>query len=103
MLRSAILALLLLGGCGRSLDVASLVDPREAQRRGAVEVAVKSAFPGILDEIAAGGGPGIDAALAAADVPAGDRPARILQLDGDLGLYAANPSALAAAILVYGG
>lgn len=103
MPRAAILALLLLAACGRTLDVAALVDPREAQRRGAVEVAVKSAFPGILDEIAAGGGPGIDAALAAAGVPPGDRAARILQLDGDLALYAANPAALAAAILVYGG
>ena len=98
----ALLLLLALAACAPSLNVGALVDPAEAQRRGAVEVAVKSAYPGILDEIGAGGGPALSAAMDAAGVPPGDRAARLLQLQGDLGLYASNPGALAATLLLYG-
>lgn len=103
MRRRALLGMLLLGACGPGVDLRSAFDPAERQRRGAVEVAVKSAFPGILDEIAAGGGPGLAAAFDAAGVPVGDRPTRITQLQGDLGLYGSNPGALAAALALYGG
>ena len=104
MRRLAILVLLIgLSACTSGLDVASLVDPAEAQRRGAVELAVKAAYPGILEEIAAGGGRAIVAAFDAAGVPEGERSARLTQLDGDLGLYGANPGALVAALMLYGG
>ncbi|EPX83331.1 hypothetical protein ruthe_02957 [Rubellimicrobium thermophilum DSM 16684] len=95
---------LLLAACAASpgLNVGALMNPAEAQRRGAVELAVKTAFPGILNEIAAGGGPSLTAAMDAAGVPPGDRAARILQLQGDISLYGSNPAALAAALLLYG-
>lgn len=95
-------ALLALSACTQGLNVGALVDPAEAQRRGSVEVAVKSAHPGILDEIRAGGGPSLARAMDAAGVPLGDRPARVIQLQGDLGLYEANPGALVAALMLYG-
>ena len=101
MLR-ALLLLLLLAGCTGGLNVGSLVSPADAQRRGAVEVAVKGAYPGILDEIEAGGGPALAGALDAAGVPLQDRPTRLIQLRGDLGLYEANPGALVSALLLYG-
>lgn len=99
----ALLALPALPACTAGLDFGALLDPREAGRRGAVEVAVKGAFPGILDEIEAGAGPNLARALDAAGVPAQERPARLIQLRGDLGLYEANPGALVAALLLYGG
>lgn len=98
MPRFVLLALLL-----ASCAPVAFLDPGQGQRRGAVELAVKSAFPAILDEIDAGGGPALTRALDAAGVPEGDRSTRLAQLDGDLGLYAANPGALVAALLVYGG
>ena len=104
MIRPFLLAALLaLGACSQGLNVGALVNPAEAQRRGAVEVAVKSAFPGILDEIEAGSGPNLLRALDAAGVPQQDRPARVIQLRGDLGLYEANPGALVTALMLYGG
>ncbi|MBP1804366.1 hypothetical protein [Rubellimicrobium aerolatum] len=103
MRRRAVLGLLLAGACGPGVDVRSAFDPAERQRRAAVEVAVKSAFPGILDEIEAGGGPGLAAALDAAGVAPEERAARVTQLRGDLGLYQGNPGALAAALALYGG
>lgn len=103
MIRPLLLAALLaLPGCAGGLNVGALVNPAEAQRRGAVEVAVKGAFPGILDEIEAGSGPSLSRAFDAAGVPPGDRPARLIQLRGDLGLYAANPGALVTALMLYG-
>ncbi len=99
---TAIALVLLVAACGQSLNVGSLVDPAQAARRGAIEVAVKPAYPGILDEISAGGGPALDRAFDAAEVPDGDRAARTTQLSGDLGLYGANPGALVAALALYG-
>jgi len=72
------------------------------QRRGRVEVIVKSNYPDILDEIAFGGGPALTNAMDAARIPPSDRAARVTQLQGDLGLYAANPGALVVALMVYG-
>lgn len=102
MRRLALAALLLAAGCAGGLDVGALVDPAEAQRRGAVELAVKSAHPRILADIDAGGGPAIEAAMDAAGVPPQDRPARLAQMRGDLGLYEANPGALVTALMLYG-
>ena len=72
------------------------------ERRGRVEVLVKSNYPGILDEIRAGGGPVLTEAMDTARIPEGDRPARVTQLQGDLGLYNGNPGALVVALMVYG-
>jgi hypothetical protein len=72
------------------------------QRRGKVEVIVKSNFPGILTEIEDGGGPNLTEAMETARIPQNDRPARVLQMQGDLALYQANPGALVVALMVYG-
>ena len=95
-------ALFTLSACTGGLNLGAVVNPAEAQRRGAVEVAVKGAFPGILDEIEVGAGPNLVRAMDAAGVPPQDRPARVIQLRGDLGLYEANPSALVTALMLYG-
>jgi hypothetical protein len=38
----------------------------------------------------------------AARIPERDRPARVIQLQSDMGLYAVNPGALVVALMVYG-
>ncbi|WP_245820469.1 DUF3015 domain-containing protein [Flavimaricola marinus] len=73
-----------------------------SSRRGAVEIAVKSNFDEIIQEIAAGGGDKLSLAMDEARIPAQDRPARILQLQGDQPIYDANPGALVTALMVYG-
>ncbi|MBB5723829.1 hypothetical protein FHS72_003474 [Loktanella ponticola] len=72
------------------------------QRRGQVELAVKSTFDQIIPEINSGGGPAISTAMEAAGIPLAERPARLTQLRGDIGLYDANPGALVTALMVYG-
>ena len=74
-----------------------------AERRGAVEVQVKSNGPAILREIEAGGGPELGRAMDIAAVPPGDRPALMTQLRADYGLYSTNVEALITALMVYGG
>ncbi len=69
---------------------------------GAVEVLVKSNHPALIAEINAGGGALLTQAFDAAGVAPQDRPARILQLQGNLGLYDVNPGALVTALSVYG-
>lgn len=71
------------------------------QRRGRVEVAVKSTFNEIIPEIRAGGGPAITSAMEAAGIPTEDRPARLIQLRGDIRIYENNPGALITALMVY--
>jgi len=105
--------LTLTGGCTTlpGLNVfgtgGALASPAEnaayQQRRGAVEIIVKSEMNAVLSEIAAGGGPTLTRAFDTAGVPAQDRPARIIQLEGDRGLYEANPGALVTALMLYGG
>ncbi len=73
------------------------------QRRGRVEVIVKTNYDAILDDIDAGGGPVLTEAMDAAGVPEADRPTRIIQLQSDMGLYAQNPGALVVALMVYAG
>ena len=73
-----------------------------ASSNGAVEVLVKSNHPALIAEINAGTGPLLTRAFDAAGVPEQDRPARTLQLQGNLGLYDANPGALVTALSVYG-
>lgn len=74
-----------------------------SQRRGQVELIVKSNFDQIIADIIAGGGDVLTEAMDAARVPDADRPARVLQLQRDLGLYEANPGVLVVALMVYGG
>lgn len=103
MIRSLLLVTALaLSGCGQGLDFRAALSPAEAQRRGAVEVEVKSSWPVLVQEIEAGGGPMLSRAMDAAGVPVQDRSARIIQLKGDLGLYEANPAALVTALMLYG-
>ena len=71
------------------------------QRRGRVEVAVKSTFNQIIPEIRAGGGPAITTAMVAAGISGQDRPARLIQLRGDIRIYENNPGALITALMVY--
>lgn len=77
-------------------------DPGYTARRGQTELAVKGAWPAILAEITAGGGPALTTAMDAAGVPAEDRPTRIIQLQQESAIYAANPGALVSALMVYG-
>ncbi len=72
------------------------------QRRGQVEVFVKSYFPQILSDIDAGGGPTLTQAFNLAGVPGADRPTRTTQIRSNVGLYEVNPGALVSALLVYG-
>lgn len=72
------------------------------ERRGQVELIVKTNYPDILGEIRAGSGPAITQAMDAARISLGDRAARVTQLQGDLGLYSSNPGALVVALMVYG-
>lgn len=74
-----------------------------AQRRGTVEVIVKSNFDAIIADIGSGDGPTLTDAMDAAGIPPRDRPARIIQLQSNIGLYQANPGALVTALMVYGG
>lgn len=74
-----------------------------SQRRGAVEVFVKTNHPALINEINVGAGPTLSQAMNTAEIPAEDQPTRILQLQSDLGLYEVNPGALVTALMVYGG
>ncbi len=73
-----------------------------AGQRGAVEIEVKTNYPALLADIGAGGGPALTRAFDLAQVPTQDRPTRLIQLDGDYGLYAANPDALVNALMIWG-
>jgi len=73
------------------------------KRRGEVEVIVKSNYEAIKTDIRAGGGSVLTKAMDAANIPERDRPARIIQLQSDIGLYQTSPGALVTALMVYGG
>jgi hypothetical protein len=74
-----------------------------SERRGTVEVLVKSNHPALINQINAGNGPILTQAMDAARIPQEDRETRIFQMQSDLGLYQANPGALVTALMVYGG
>ncbi|KJZ20224.1 hypothetical protein [Loktanella sp. S4079] len=72
------------------------------QRRGAVEVYVKTNHPAILSDIRNNGGAHLDEAMDIAQIPTTDRNARIIQLSADIALYETSPEALIVALMVYG-
>jgi hypothetical protein len=115
IMRSSLILLILLAACSDEanhlgnpflLPVNALTSATENaiynQRRGRVEIAVKSTFDQIIPEIQAGGGPAISTAMQEAGIPLQDRPARITQLRGDIAIYDGNPGALVTALMVYG-
>ena len=113
-MRSSLILLILVAGCtGEAnhlgnpllLPVNVLTSATENaiynQRRGRVEIAVKSTFDQIIPEIRSGGGQAIFAAMDAAGIPHAERPARLIQLRGEIGIYENNPGALVTALMVY--
>lgn len=114
-MRSSLILLILVAGCSGEanhlgnpllLPVNALTSATENaiynQRRGQVEIAVKSTFNDIIPEIRAGGGPNIVTAMHTAGIPIEEHPARLTQLRGDIGIYDNNPGALVTALMVYG-
>ena len=81
---------------------ASLLSANGSLRQGQVEILVKSNHPAIIQDIRNGGGPNLTEAMDTAGVPIGDRPARVLQMQGDIGLYETTPGALVLALTLYG-
>lgn len=73
------------------------------ERRGRVEIWVKTNHQSLLAEIKSGGGSALTQAMDIAGVPVPDRPARIVQMQGDLALYSGSPDALVVALMVYAG
>lgn len=113
-MRSSLIYLALLAGCtGQAspfgtlftLPVNAVTSASEnaiyTQRRGEVELIVKSDFDGIITDIQTGGGDTLTAAFDAAGVPDTERATRAFQLNTDIALYANNPGALVTAIMVY--
>ncbi|MEQ8368411.1 hypothetical protein [Yoonia vestfoldensis] len=111
-MRPALILPLILAACTTDLanpgvpvftPLTAITDPGYAQKRGQVEIIVKSNFDAIRRDIDAGGGPVLTAAMDAAGVPLQDRPTRVIQLQSDMGLYDVNPGALVTALMVFGG
>ncbi|PRY74982.1 hypothetical protein CLV80_11418 [Yoonia maritima] len=71
------------------------------QRRGQVEIFVKTNHPAIVNDIQNGGGQTVNEAMDIAQIRAGDRPARLIQLKSDIGIYQNSPDALIVALMVY--
>lgn len=71
------------------------------QRRGAVEVFVKTNHPALIRDIQAGGGATLTQAMDIAQVPPQNRAGLILDLRSDLGLYAQNLDAMVVTLMVY--
>lgn len=72
------------------------------ERRGQVEVFVKTKHPALIDDIQSGGGATLDQAMDLAGVAAADRDILKLRLKSDLPLYQTNQSALIVALMVHG-
>ena len=114
-MRSSLILLTFIAGCSSDANpngypitfpVNALTSAHENavfnERRGRVELSVKSNFDQIIPDINAGGGPALDEAIALAGIPESDRPTRIIQLRNDVGRYANNPGALVTVLMVYG-
>ena len=98
-MRVFLLLILLTAACtaGRN-HLENFVDQ---DRRGQVELIVKSGFAEIINDIQTGGGDTLTAAFDAAGVPNEERATRAFQLNTDIALYANNPGALVTALMVY--
>jgi hypothetical protein len=81
---------------------ASMDNGGYSQRRGQVELTVKSNFPAIINDIRMGGGPALTEAMNVAGTQVADRPARIIQLQSNMAMYESTPGALVTALMVYG-
>lgn len=75
----------------------------QSQRRGEVEVYVKTNHPAIVAQIRSGAGAELAEAYRLAGVPTDEQRIRTLQLRGDIALYQDSPAALVSAILLFGG
>lgn len=73
------------------------------ERRGKVEIFVKTNHPALIQDIISGGGPTLTQAMDLARIPAQDRETRIIQMQSDIGLYTTNLGALVTALMVFGG
>lgn len=73
------------------------------ERRGKVEVFVKTNHPALISDIQRGGGVTLTQAFDIADVPASVRAPHTLQLQSDFALYSNNLDALVVAIMVVSG
>jgi len=73
------------------------------ERRGKVEIFVKTNHPALILDIKSGGGATLTQAMNIARVPAQDRETRIIQMQSDINLYTTNLGALVTALMVYGG
>lgn len=93
----ALLAALALGAC-QPISLNNI-----GGRSAAVELVVKSNWPGILAEIDAGGGPVLAEAMRVAGIPQEEWPARVLQLQGNRAGVADAPGSLVSALVSYGG
>jgi hypothetical protein len=71
------------------------------QRRGQVEIYVKSNHQAIMADIVNGGGDHIARAMDIAGIATEDRPTRLIQLRSDQALYRTSPEALITALMVY--
>ena len=78
----------------------SLSNAVYGQRRGKVEVFVKSNHPALIADIQRGGGPTLTQVFDIADVPKPIRAEHTLQMQSDLALYSNNLDALVVAIMV---
>jgi hypothetical protein len=74
-----------------------------SERRGKVEVFVKTNHPALIADIQRGGGPTLTQAFDIADVHKPVRAPHTLQLQSDLALYSNNLEALIVAIMVVSG
>ncbi|MBU2993361.1 hypothetical protein Q4555_00790 [Octadecabacter sp. 1_MG-2023] len=70
------------------------------QRRGQVEVFVKTNHPALIADLQAGGGTTLSQAFDIANVPVSTRAPHTLQMQSDLALYSNNLDALVVAIMV---
>ncbi|WP_333712818.1 hypothetical protein [Yoonia sp.] len=109
MKRSILILLVPLAACSGDavLFPLPLMTPAQAaetlDRRGAVEVYVKTNHPALVDEIDAGGGPTLTRAMDIAGIPLAERPTRQIQLRSDNAAYRASPGALVSVLMLYAG
>ncbi|PWG15917.1 hypothetical protein [Salibaculum griseiflavum] len=115
MRHPAVCAVLLLAACSQQANhlgnplfwpvrgaASAMQEANYTQRRGEVELFVKTNHPDLLADIRAGGGPTLTRAFDLAEAPQQIRAPHILQLQSDLPLYEASPEALVVAIMVTG-